>query len=108
MNSNLKVLIIDPDYPRESNLYGDVFVHTRIKAYPKSWEISVIGYNSQLSDPCEYSWEGVSVYLSPVLSEIERRIRDKNAAVIAIHFIQHELMDILLQVNKPLIILHKG
>ena len=108
MPSTLKVLIVDPDYPRDSHLYGDVFVHTRLKAYPESWEISVIGYNSMLKEPCEYTWDGMSVYLSPVLSEIERQIRDAQPDIIAVHFIQHDLMSTLLEQNKPLLIFLHG
>ena len=108
MSSPIKVLIVDPDYPRGSHLYGDVFVHTRLKAYPKEWEIKVIGYNPTLKESCEYTWDGISVYLSPVLDEIEQRIRDSQHDVIAIHFIQHELMQTLLERNKPLLIFFHG
>lgn len=108
MTSTLKVLIVDPDYPRDSHLYGDVFVHTRLKAYPRSWEISVIGYNPLLKQVYHYTWDGISVRLSPSLDEIRSAIRQAKADVIAIHFIQHELMETLLEKGAPLLVFFHG
>ena len=39
-----RVLILDQDYPSESNLYGDVFVHTRVKEYVKDVEVKVVSF----------------------------------------------------------------
>jgi L-malate glycosyltransferase len=104
----VKVLILDPDYPRDSNLYGDVFVHTRLKAYPASWMINVIGYNSNLAGPSHYDWDNINVYLSPELEEIEKRILNSDADIILVHFIQRELMRALLDWKKPLIVFFHG
>lgn len=104
----MKVVILDPDYPAADNLYGDVFVHTRVKSYPKDWQIHVTGLNPFLKHDKQYTYEEVKVFLSNDAEKVKSMILSANPQLLVIHFIQYQLMDFILSLNIPLAVFVHG
>jgi len=95
----MKILVLDINYPSDTNLYGDVFVHARVKGYiDRGHEVHVLAFFTRGES---YSFEGVSVTCVSSLEELRRTIRAIAPDVIAIHFFQGWMLEKLL---KPLAI----
>jgi N-acetyl sugar amidotransferase len=106
--SSMKVVVISSDYPSPEFLYGDVFVHTRLKEYAKLIDVKVIGYNQTLSATREFEYEGISVFITNILSQFSESIKAFNPDVIVGHFIQYTFIDLLIDLQKPLIVFVHG
>lgn len=96
----MKIIVIDENYPNIDNLYGDVFVHVRVKEYlNKGLDVKVIAhFNSEKA--IDYKYEGVDVLCPTSIIEINKILEDINPDAILIHF---ATLDII----KTVIFFHK-
>ncbi|MEP6726822.1 MAG: glycosyltransferase family 4 protein [Bacteroidota bacterium] len=96
-----KIMVLDKEYPSPNHLYGDVFVHTRIKEYKKHADIKVISF---FRDYPDYEYEGVTVThlltVEALLKEYEAYAPD----AVFIHFYDHRLYGFIQSVKVPVII----
>src|SRR5687767_10443208 len=98
----VRLLVISADYPGPDNIYGDVFVHTRLKEYFKYFEVQVLGYNPHLSAVREYVYESIPVLVTNQLEEFYSKTNLIKPDVIVGHMVQHQYLNFLLSLNKPL------
>lgn len=96
-----KIMILDTDYPSESNLYGDVFVHTRVKEYIKYAEVKVVSFFRNQPD---YVYEGIAVTHAPTVADVKRIYEEFRPDAIFIHFYNRNLFSIIEKINIPVII----
>jgi len=97
-----KVLILDANYPSESNHYGDVFVHARVKEYKKQAEVVVASVPSKLPN---WQHEGVEVRAFAELSGLVAFIREYQPDVLCGHFVEGSLIDeVFLRLGIPAVI----
>jgi glycosyltransferase involved in cell wall biosynthesis len=108
MERRLRLVVINSNYPAPDNLYGDVFVHTRLKEYKKKFDVMVVGYNSSLAFEKIYEYEGISVCLTNNLNQFYAKINEIKPQIIAGHFIEHQYFDFLLSLGIPLIVFLHG
>src|SRR4051812_10546041 len=104
----VKILVLDINYPSDSNLYGDVFVHARVKGYiARGHEVHVLAFFTRGES---YSFEGVRVTCVSNLEELNGTIRDIAPEVIAIHFFQGWMLKKLVeQTSVPIVVwVHGG
>ena len=97
----MKILVLDPNYPNENNLYGDVFVHVRVKEYLKQHEVLVVDLFKQGPD---FIYEGVTVKRVWDMSVLNSVYRDYNPDVVFIHFYTRELAEFAQQVEVPIFV----
>jgi glycosyltransferase involved in cell wall biosynthesis len=82
----VKIVVLDNNYPSDTNLYGDVFVHARVQGYMAlGHDVHVIAFFSR---GASYIFEGVAVTSVPTLEALLEAIREIAPDVIAIHFFQ--------------------
>ena len=80
------LVILNSNYPSKENLYGDVFVHSRLKYYLSDFHIIVIGYRPwEVSRSYEY--EGITVFNHASKADFVADITSKKPDVIGIHFV---------------------
>ena len=96
-----KVLILDRDYPAEDNLYGDVFVHTRVKAYRDSVKVQVVSFFRDIAD---YEYEGVEVKHAPKLEDVFRIHQEFKPDCVFIHFYDRRLFAYIKEIKEPVFI----
>ena len=94
-------MILDSNYPGVENLYGDVFVHTRVKEYQKSAAVSVVSFFRDLPD---YEYDGVKVIHAPQIQDVYRWYNDLRPDAVFIHFYDLRLYGFIKDVNVPVII----
>ena len=99
-----KLLVINSNYPSESNLYGDVFVHSRLKHYTQNFEIQVLGCNETLKQNESYVYEGISVINTCSKKEFKDYINSNYPDLIAIHFVAGWMVDVIKQFTIPVFI----
>jgi hypothetical protein len=105
----MKILVISSDYPRPDFIYGDVFVHSRLKQYRQLQEdVSVIGYNSTLSADHNYVYEGVPSSIVRNIKTFYGNITAFNPDIIVAHLINHTYIEFLIDLKKPIIIFAHG
>ena len=104
----MKILVISDDYPHPDLIYGDMFVHTRVKQYLKMGEVLVVGTRATLMEVKEYEYEGVSVIITPSVEAMQKKVSDFNAEIVMAHFIQRNYMPFLRELKKPLIVFLHG
>lgn len=80
-----RVLVINSNYPHENNLYGDVFVHARVKHYLKEFDVVVMGID-HTREYCQFTYEGVEVKSFPDKAELVKAIFSFDPDAILIHF----------------------
>src|SRR5690242_4798563 len=102
--SRVRLLVISAEYPGPDNIYGDVFVHTRLKAYQKNFEVKVVAINPVLTHVRDDVYEGVPVFITNKAEEFYKQVKLYDPNVIVGHFVQHYYLDFLLSLNKPLAI----
>lgn len=107
-NMEIKVLVISADYPSPDNIYGDVFVHTRLKEYQKIFAVEVVGYNTEITSDLTYTYEDISVRITSDLSRFYTWIGESDPDVIIGHLVRYQYLDFLLSVKKPLILFFHG
>jgi glycosyltransferase involved in cell wall biosynthesis len=82
----MKIVVLDINYPSETNLYGDGFVHARVAGYvSRGHEVEVLAFFSR---EASYSFEGIRVTTVSNLEELHAAIARCNPDVIGIHFFQ--------------------
>jgi UDP-N-acetylglucosamine 2-epimerase (non-hydrolysing) len=90
-----KLLVIDSNYPSKSNLYGDVFVHSRLKHYVQKFEIQVLGMQYTLDKNESYTYEGIPVF-NVCSQKAFKDYLDKNTPdLIAIHFVEKWMYNVI-------------
>jgi N-acetyl sugar amidotransferase len=104
----MKVLVISTHYPNTDYIYGDVFVHTRLKEYKKYFDVLVVGYNKSLVNDRTYEYEGISVNIVNDLDRFFDLVIAEQPDVIIGHLIQHIYVDFLISLKKPLVIFFHG
>jgi L-malate glycosyltransferase len=104
----MKIVVISPDYPGPDNIYGDVFVHTRLKAYARHCEVRVIGFNPFLKHAREYTYEGITAFVTSDVGAWQNRLAASAPDVIVVHFIHHLYMEFLLATGKPIVVFVHG
>jgi L-malate glycosyltransferase len=91
----MKILILDINYPSDTNLYGDVFVHARVKGYiALGHEVHVLAFFTRGES---YTFEGVTVTCVSSLEALRRTIQTLAPHVIAIHFFQGWMLEKLVK-----------
>jgi glycosyltransferase involved in cell wall biosynthesis len=101
-----KYLVISVNYPSYDNMYGDVFVHQRVKHYlSKNLDIDVFSY-SPVKRGCDenkfcYEYDGVHVTKggSRILAE---QIKNNKYSKILIHFVSKRLFENILSVSPDI------
>ncbi|MBS1604106.1 MAG: glycosyltransferase family 4 protein [Bacteroidetes bacterium] len=96
-----RVLILDQDYPSESNLYGDVFVHTRVKEYIREVEVKVVSF---LKDGKDYVYEGIAVTHAATMEDVLGICREFKPDAIFIHFYNRALSAVVETCKVPVIV----
>ncbi|GHV88624.1 hypothetical protein AGMMS50267_09840 [Spirochaetia bacterium] len=83
MNKKLRLYIIDENYPNENNLYGDVFVHTRLLKYGENFDIKVVGVGMHEHT---FSYQGIKVEYTGDKKKLIDKINYEKPDVLGIHF----------------------
>lgn len=96
-----KIIVLDQDYPSENNLYGDVFVHTRVKEYVKFAEVLIVSFFRDIED---YEYEGITVRHAPVVDDIFNLYHEFLPDIIFIHFYHKQLFSFVSTVKTPVFI----
>lgn len=104
----MKVVIFSKDYPGPDLLYGDTFVHARVKKYKAYCDVQVLGFNTSLNQDRIFEYEGVNVHITNNLGGLSKNINEYNPDLISVHLLEHFLIPLLLSFKKPLIIFIHG
>jgi len=99
-----KLLVINSNYPNKDNLYGDVFVHSRLKHYVQNFDIQVLGCNESLKQNESYVYEGIPVLNTCSKKEFEDYFNKNSPDLIAIHFVVVWMYDIIKKFKGPIFI----
>lgn len=106
--NRIRLLVISADYPGPDLLYGDTFVHSRVKRYQSSCDVAVIGFNPHVVKDRIFEYEGISVCITRDQSVFEQKVIEYNPDVIAAHLIQHTIANVVLSFQKPFVIFVHG
>jgi len=104
----MRIIVVSADYPGPDLIYGDQFVHARVKQYVSYCEVKVLGYNASLQEDRIFVYEGVDVQITSNLDLFKARVCEFDPDVIAGHFIPEDLIPTLLSLRKPLVIFVHG
>jgi N-acetyl sugar amidotransferase len=104
----MRILVIADDYPRPDFIYGDVFVHARVKEYIKSNEVLVVGHKPFIASDYRYEYESVNSVIAHTFDNFSKEILKFNPDVVAVHFMNYAHVDFLLGLNKPIIVFAHG
>lgn len=97
----MKLLIIDNDYPNENNLYGDVFVHVRVKKYKQYFDCLIVSMQAQK----DFVYEGIQVKSCKTTKDLNHEIIQYKPDVVLIHFILKIFIEKIIPYHKlPFII----
>jgi N-acetyl sugar amidotransferase len=102
------IAIISSNYPSHDSIYGDVFVHTRAKYYAQYYHVIVLGYLPQEGATIAYEYDGISVKKTHSLEELRRWLSSDGIMMIAVHFMEHAYIDLLVNLGKPLAVFIHG
>ncbi len=94
-------MVLDLDYPSENNLYGDVFVHTRVKEYKKYALVQVVSFFRAQPD---YEYEGIKVVHAPSINDIFYIFNQFKPDSVFIHFYDRRLYPFIKNIEVPVII----
>ena len=99
----MRILVLDINYPSDTNLYGDVFVHARVKGYiALGHEVHVLVFFTR---GASYEFEGVAVTSLASLEELRSAIDAIGPDVIAIHFFQGWMLEkIVKKIDVPVVV----
>lgn len=96
-----KIMVLDFDYPSESNLYGDVFVHTRVKEYKKYALVQVVSF---FRDQADYEYEGIKVVHAPSIDDVFHLFNQFKPDSVFIHFYDRRLYPFVNNIDVPVVI----
>jgi len=100
-----KLVILNNNYPSKENLYGDVFVHSRLKYYLPFFDIYVIGYKESIEETQSYEYENIKVVNFNNKNLFLDKIRNINPSLIGIHFVEGWLYENFIKNTKiPIVI----
>jgi N-acetyl sugar amidotransferase len=102
----MNLIVISSDYPSREFLYGDVFVHTRLKQYNTQFNVRVIGFKA--GGKRRYIYEGIDVHITADLPTFYDEIIKSKPDVIAAHLIAGVYIDFLIKLKIPLVIFVHG
>jgi glycosyltransferase involved in cell wall biosynthesis len=95
-------MLLDSDYPGADNLYGDVFVHTRVKAYQaRGIEVKVVSFFRDIPD---YDYEGVQVSHAPVIKDVITIYNEFNPDFVFVHFYHKDLFEFINRIKAQVIV----
>src|SRR6185436_3431434 len=98
----MRILILDENYPHLENLFGDVFVHVRVKEYALHHEVKVFSY---FHTPRTLTYESIAIEFFNSKQGIIEAIKEFNPDRILIHFYQSWMLEEMIKVFKvPVII----
>lgn len=99
----MRIVVLDANYPREDNLYGDVFVHVRVARYiALGHQVRVISF---FTDRPAFTFDGVSVSCANNVEALRHLVAEFEPDVIAIHFFQGWMLKkIIAQTKTPVVI----
>jgi L-malate glycosyltransferase len=99
---NMRLLILDENYPHLENLLGDVFVHVRVKEYAQHHEVKVFSY---FHTPRTLTYESISLDFFNDKQALIEAIKKYNPDRILIHFYQSWMLEEVIKVLKvPVVI----
>jgi L-malate glycosyltransferase len=93
-----KVMVLDTNYPAATNLYGDVFVHTRVKEYQKRVTVKVVSFFRDIED---YDYDGVNVEHAPTVADVFDKYDEFRPDAVFIHFYHPALFDFIIKIAVP-------
>jgi L-malate glycosyltransferase len=96
-----RIMVLDSNYPGVGNLYGDVFVHTRVREYKKSAIVSVVSFFRDIPD---YEYDGVNVVHAPQIGDVFRWYNDLKPDAVFIHFYDSKLYEFIKEIKVPVVI----
>ena len=97
----MKLLILDDGYPSDEVVYGDVFVHVRVKEYQKIHECLVASFLHKI----DYVYEGVDVKALKSVEHLKELIDDYKPDLILLHFAMRNVInEIVLNSTRKFII----
>jgi len=100
----MRLLVIDDNFPNEDNLYGDVFVHVRVKEYLKIYPDIVVASSLNKTNP-DYNYEGVNVKCVGSIPGLINLIETFNPDTVLIHFATFPIIrEIVFRFQLPFII----
>ena len=98
----MKLLILDDNYPHSDNLFGDVFVHVRVKEYAIKHTVKVIAF---FHSNAEIIYEGILIEVCNSVEDIYNSIKMYQPDKLLIHFYQSWMLNhILKKFSVPAII----
>lgn len=104
----MKIVVVSADYPGPDRLYGEGFVHARVKAYQKEHDVQVIGYQPALKQDRVFVHEGVQVSITRSRELFYKRLDRTPFDLVVVHFIQHHFAEYLLSRTFPVVIFLHG
>ena len=103
-----KIVVISGEYPSTEYVYGDVFVHSRVMQIRKYFDVEVVGYNNYISSLRQYTYEGIPVLITSNIELFYSRLIEAKPDIVIGHFVQHNYLDFILSIKKPLVIFFHG
>lgn len=97
------LIIINSNYPSETNKYGDVFVHSRVKLYKAHLDVEIVGWKKDVKD-YTFNYEGVTVHMVDSKSKLVEKVKALSPDVVGIHFVEGWMKDNILRLNVPFFI----
>jgi N-acetyl sugar amidotransferase len=104
----MRIIVVSSDYPGPDLIYGDQFVHARVKRYKKYCDAKVFGYNAGLTTDRVFEYEGVSAYITSNIELFKTKVNEFDPDLIACHFVQQDLIETLLSIKKPIAVFVHG
>lgn len=97
MENRRRIVVYDVNYPSPDNLYGDVFVQSRLLKYKKHCDIIVLNHGKKTS---KYTYLDINVEIYDSKDDIFKRISDFKPDVLIIHFYPGILFDSFMKKNN--------
>ncbi len=99
--TKLRLIVLDDNYPSEKNLYGDVFVHTRLKEYARNYQCTVCSLQHKES----YEYEGIQVLAFPNSADLRAFLDIEKPDALLVHFANKTFIeDIILPSHLPTVV----
>jgi L-malate glycosyltransferase len=96
-----RIMVLDTDYPAPDFLYGDVFVHTRVKEYAKSADVRLISF---FRDRNNYEYDGILVRHAPTIDQLKEEYDRYRPDILFIHFYNKGLFEFVTAVDVPVVV----
>jgi len=90
-----KLLVIASNYPSENNLYGSIFIHTRLKQYTKYFNIQVLCCQTELQNNESFIYENINVFNASSKDEFYKFTKSISYDIVIIHFVTWWMHDFI-------------